>query len=117
MPIHRFWKADLYGKVLIGFTSMDLGEYPGLCSGVCEAAGRFTTAAFGGGADVRLSKRFSFRAFDAEYQYWPQWGNSSLRPYGVSMGIEYRIFRRGHAPQARGKQKGRSGRRGPLLRG
>jgi hypothetical protein len=63
-----------------------------LCTGQCEATGRFTAVAFGGGADIRLNRRFSLRAFDAEYQYWPTWGNSSLSPYGVSMGIGYKVF-------------------------
>jgi hypothetical protein len=92
VPIHRFWKAEVYGKALIGYGSMDLGVYPGLCTGQCEATGRFTAVAFGGGADIRLNRRFSLRAFDAEYQYWPTWGNSSLSPYGVSMGIGYKVF-------------------------
>lgn len=92
VPIRSFWKATVYGKALVGYGKMDLGLYPGLCSGVCEATGRFTATAFGGGADIHLNKRFTFRAIDAEYQYWPQWGNSSLKPYGVSMGFGYRIF-------------------------
>jgi len=54
--------------------------------------GRFTAFAFGGGVDVKLTKRLSFRALDAEYQYWPTWGNSTLSPYGASMGIGYKIF-------------------------
>lgn len=84
VPIHRFWKATLYGKALVGYSNMtfdSLGDH-----------GRFTTLAFGGGADIRLTRRISIRAFDGEYQYWPKWGNSSLSPYGVSMGIGYRIF-------------------------
>jgi hypothetical protein len=92
IPIHRFWKATFYGKALVGYGSMDLGQYPGLCSGQCEASGQFTNVAFGGGADIRLTRRISFRAFDGEYQYWPQWGSTSLSPYGVSMGVGYRIF-------------------------
>jgi hypothetical protein len=84
VPIHRFWKASFYGKALAGFSTMNfdsLGDH-----------GRFTTLAFGGGADIRLNRRFSIRAFDAEYQYWPAWGNTHLTPYGVSVGVGYRIF-------------------------
>lgn len=93
IPIHRFWKATVYGKALVGYGSMDLGLYPGLCPAVpCEATGRFTTVAFGGGTDIRLTRRISLRAFDAEYQYWPQWASTSLSPYGVSTGVGYRIF-------------------------
>jgi hypothetical protein len=54
--------------------------------------GRFTDIAFGGGADIKLTRRISLRAFDVEYQYWPAWGNSTLSPYGASMGVSYRVF-------------------------
>jgi len=57
-----------------------------------DAHGTFTTIAFGGGMDVKLTKRISIRAFDGEYQYWPAWGNSKLFPYGASAGIGYKIF-------------------------
>jgi hypothetical protein len=83
VPVYRFWKATLYGKALGGFSKMDLG-YGAHCT--C------TDIAFGGGMDVKLTKRLSFRAADVEYQYWPKWGNSTLSPYGASMGIGYKIF-------------------------
>jgi opacity protein-like surface antigen len=92
VPLHRIWKANPYAKALVGYGKMNLGYYPGLCSGDCVAAGRFTALAFGGGADIKLTRRVSLRALDVEYQYWPQWGNSSLAPYGVSVGVGYRIF-------------------------
>lgn len=83
LPLYRFGKATVYGKVLGGFAKMDLGggEY-----------GRFTDIAFGGGVDVKLTRRISLRALDAEYQYWPTWGNSTLKPYGASVGMSYKIF-------------------------
>jgi opacity protein-like surface antigen len=84
VPIHRFGKATVYGKALIGDAKMhfdSLGDH-----------GEFTTLAFGGGVDYKLTKRFSIRALDAEYQYWPKWGNSTLSPYGASVGIGYKIF-------------------------
>jgi len=92
IPIRRFWKANFYGKALVGYGKMALGAYPGACTGTCTANGRFTDVAFGGGADIRLTRKFTLRAFDAEYQYWPQWGSSSLSPYGVSVGVGYRVF-------------------------
>ena len=92
VPLRRIWKANTYAKALVGYGKMNMGFYPGLCYGDCIASGRFTALAFGGGADIKLTRRISLRAFDAEYQYWPQWGNSSLSPYGVSMGIGYKIF-------------------------
>ncbi len=83
VPVYQFWKATVYGKALGGFSRMDLGY---------GYHGSFTAFAFGGGMDVRLTKRISIRAFDAEYQYWPSWGNSTISPYGASAGISYRIF-------------------------
>lgn len=84
VPVFHFWKASVYGKALGGFSSMTFTNP--------DAHGRFTTFAFGGGMDLKLTKRLSFRAVDVEYQYWPTWGNSTLKPYGVSMGVGYRVF-------------------------
>jgi len=93
VPIVHVWKASVYGKALVGYGNMNLGSYPGYCpTGACVASGRFTDIAFGGGADIKLTRRITLRAFDAEYQYWPQWGASSLSPYGVSVGVAYRVF-------------------------
>lgn len=83
VPLVRFMGVSVYGKVLAGFSRMDLGF---------GYHGDFTTIAAGGGADLRLSKRFSIRVIDGEYQYWPSWGNNTLKPYGASAGIGYRIF-------------------------
>jgi len=87
LPIHKlhFWRATPYAKALIGFGTMNF-EYN-------EAHGRFTDIAFGGGLDVKLTRRISVRAIDFEYQDWPDWVNShGLSPYGASVGVGYRIF-------------------------
>jgi hypothetical protein len=42
--------------------------------------------------DIKLTKRISIRAIDVEYQEWPRWLNSSLYPYGASVGIGYKVF-------------------------
>jgi opacity protein-like surface antigen len=83
-PLHRIGRATVYAKGLIGYSQMSFdtaGDH-----------GRFTDFAFGGGADIKLTKHISWRAVDAEYQYYPSWGNTTLSPYGVSTGIGYRIF-------------------------
>jgi hypothetical protein len=85
LPVARFWKTTAYAKVLGGFTKMSFGYPPGVY-------GPYTTIAFGGGLDVKLTKRISLRAVDFEYQYWPEWETSTLSPYGASVGIGYRIF-------------------------
>jgi hypothetical protein len=84
VPVYRFHRATVYGKALIGFSKMTFDTY--------NDNGQYTTVAVGGGVDYKLTKRISLRAFDAEYQYWPTWGNSSLSPYGASMGVSYKIF-------------------------
>jgi hypothetical protein len=84
VPVYHFWKATVYGKVLGGFSEMTFDSY--------GDHGRFTDIAFGGGMDVKLTRRLSIRALDVEYQYWPQWGNATLSPYGASVGVGYRIF-------------------------
>lgn len=84
LPVYHFSKATVYGKVLGGFSEMNFDSY--------GDHGRFTDIAFGGGMDVRLTKRISIRALDGEYQYWPSWGNSTISPYGASAGVSYKIF-------------------------
>ncbi|HVC46588.1 MAG TPA: outer membrane beta-barrel protein [Terracidiphilus sp.] len=88
VPIHTFLgRVTPYGKVLFGFTHMNF-EYN-------ETDCRCQTIAYGGGADVKLDNRWTLRAVDFEYQQLPNWyqlQNSQLHPYGVSVGISYRIF-------------------------
>jgi|SRR5215831_11268566 len=86
VPIHEFKRHSItpYGKALLGLGRMNF-EYN-------EAYGRFFDIAIGGGADMRLSKRWILRPVDFEYQFWPNWLNGTLKPYGVSAGIAYKIF-------------------------
>ena len=86
VPIHEFKRlgAVPYGKALVGLGKMNF-EYN-------EAYGRFTAVALGGGVDLNLSRRGSVRAFDFEYQLWPNWINGTLKPYGASAGVAYRVF-------------------------
>ena len=85
VPIHQFGRANLYGKVLIGVGKMTFPYDYGY--------GNFTALAYGGGVDYRLSRKFTLRAVDFEYQQWPKWlGTSALYPYGFSTGIGYRVF-------------------------
>ncbi len=86
VPIHRFHRlgATPYAKVLIGLGKMNFENN--------DAYGRFTDLALGGGVDLMLTRRISLRAVDFEYQDWPNWVNGTLKPYGVSAGIAYKIF-------------------------
>jgi hypothetical protein len=84
VKLRHFWKATPYVKALGGFSNMNFQDGIG--------TGRFTALAFGGGVDIHLNRRWSVRAIDAEYQYWPSFLGGSLSPYGLSSGISYRIF-------------------------
>jgi len=86
LPIDRlrFKQATPYAKVLFGYGKMNF-EYN-------AAHGRFTDIAYGGGVDVKLTKRLTIRAIDIEFQKWPDWLSSSLSPYGGSVGIAYKVF-------------------------
>jgi opacity protein-like surface antigen len=84
IPHAHFWRATPYAKALIGYGKMNFEEN--------DATGRFTDIAYGGGVDVKLTKRFTLRAIDVEYQQWPKWLSSSLSPYGASVGVGYKIF-------------------------
>ena len=84
IPIKRYGKFPPYGKALFGWGKMNF-QYN-------FAYGRFTDIALGGGVDYDLTRRISIRAIDFEYQLWPNWINGTLKPYGGSVGVAYRIF-------------------------
>jgi len=88
LPVYNFWKASVYGKVLGGRSKLNYGDY----WGYPEGSHYYTDMAFGGGVDLKLTKRLSLRAVDVEYHYWPSWNNSTLSPYGASVGVGYKIF-------------------------
>lgn len=81
-----FFHLTPYAKMMVGFAKMNF-EYN-------DAHGRFTDLAYGGGLDVRTRGRFTIRPIDFEYQQWPEWLNSTLHPYGFSVGVGYRIWGR-----------------------
>ena len=78
VPIVTFHRVTPYGKFLVG-----LGNGPFL-------DGNTLVLAYGGGVDYRLTRRFTLRAFDFEWQQWRV--NPTLYPYGGSVGISYKIF-------------------------
>lgn len=84
VPVLHFWRSSIYAKALGGYAKMNFDSFGN--------KGTFTDLAFGGGMDVKLTKRISIRAADFEYQYYPKWSNSTLSPYGASVGIGYKLF-------------------------
>jgi hypothetical protein len=91
LPIYklRFWRATPYGKVLIGYGHLNFEDNNGY--------GRYTDIAYGGGLDIKATNRINIRAPDFEYQQWPGWSEGgaktyNLFPYGLSVGVSYRVF-------------------------
>jgi len=78
VPIVTFHGLTPYGKFLVG---MGNGSF---------LSGNTFVLAYGGGVDYRLSRRFTLRAFDFEYQQWKV--TPTISPYGGSIGISYKIF-------------------------
>lgn len=85
VPVIQFRGANVYGKALIGAGKMTFPNKYGY--------GTFTALAFGGGVDYQLSRKLTLRPVDFEYQVWPKFlPGSSIHPYGVSVGMSYRVF-------------------------
>lgn len=82
VPIHVFHKmhATPYAKFLIGW-----GRASGFLTPPTTLA-----MAYGAGLDLRVTKRFTLRAIDFEYQQWRV--TPTLFPYEGSVGLSYRIF-------------------------
>ena len=85
VPIMHFGReTQLYGKVLVGYARMTFPYQYGY--------GTFTDLAFGGAVDHHLGRKLIVKA-DFEYQHWPKFlSNTSLSPYGASVGVGYRVF-------------------------
>lgn len=78
VPVLTFHNLTPYGKFLIGFGN---GSF---------LTGDSLVLTYGGGVDYRLSRRFTLRACDFEYQQWRV--TPALWPYGLSAGLSYKIF-------------------------
>jgi len=57
-----------------------------------SAHGGYLVLAAGGGFDRTLNRRWRLRALNFEVQHWPGFTGASFSQYGVSSGIEYRIW-------------------------
>jgi hypothetical protein len=55
------------------------------------AYGTYLVLAPGAGIDYMITDRLSVRAIDFEYQDWPQFSYGALHPYGVSVGVSFRV--------------------------
>jgi hypothetical protein len=84
----QLWKPgsrfQLYGKFLAGAGHINLPFN--------FESGYTLALAPGAGVDIHINDRWSIRAADFEYQLWPGFASfGQLKPYGVSVGLRYRI--------------------------
>jgi hypothetical protein len=55
------------------------------------ATGSYLAYAPGGGLDYVINERWTVRAVDVEYQNWPKFTYGALNPYGISVGVAFRL--------------------------
>ena len=72
-----------YGKLLVGAGHI---QYP-----FNYATGTYFTYVPGGGLDLKLNDRITIRAVDFEYQMWQKFEFGPYRPYGISVGVSFRV--------------------------
>jgi len=83
VPLLQIGRANVYGKAMIGLGRLRFSGGHAYC----------TSLAFGGGFDYRLSRKVTLRAIDFEFQDWPKFlDKATSRPYGVTVGMAYRVF-------------------------
>lgn len=86
-----------YVKGLIGGGRLVFPEFNGFATGY----GTYTVFGFGGGVDVNLTEKIKLRAIDFEYQDWPNFNfgpgtqQQAINPYGLSVGLSYRVYHTG----------------------
>lgn len=72
-----------YAKALIGVGKM---TFP-----FKYATGSYVAYGGGAGVDWLVGDRLIVRVVDFEYQMWPQFTYGEITPYGISVGISYRV--------------------------
>ncbi|MDR3735054.1 MAG: hypothetical protein P4L10_05880 [Acidobacteriaceae bacterium] len=84
VSLFRFHGIQPYAKLLVGSGHFNFPYN--------YAVGNYFVMAPGAGMDVELHHKIVVRLIDVEYQAWPQFTYGAIHPYGVSVGIAYRIF-------------------------
>lgn len=81
---HRFtpYAKALFGVGRFGFQAPNGYRRP-------ASSYTYGVMSFGGGVDLRASKRLNVRAFDFEYQDWPGFNNNGLSPIVMTVGVAY----------------------------
>jgi len=81
---YRYNRFHPYAKVLFG-----LGRFKYKFDNAPEAVYTYKIYAFGGGLDLKATKRINIRAIDFEYQKWPGYPPHGLTPFVYSFGAAY----------------------------
>ena len=55
------------------------------------ATGQYFVWASGAGVEIRATPRVSVRLADFEYENWPKFSYGAIHPYGLTMGVSYRL--------------------------
>ena len=86
-----YWRKSrytLYGKAQLGYGKFVVQELQ-------DNPGKFDATSFmyslGGGLDIDFKHHITVRAFDFEYQQWPNFANNGLSPAVGTVGIAYRL--------------------------
>jgi hypothetical protein len=81
----RIGRFRPYAKALFGIGNFEFqkGYYP------VDSSGNYFIYAFGGGVDLRATRRINVRLFDIEQQEWPSFENHGLSPLVGTIGAAY----------------------------
>lgn len=82
--VYRHNRFSPYAKVLFG-----LGRFKYQFDYAPEAVYTYKIYAFGGGLDIKATRRVNIRAIDFEYQQWPGYASHGLSPAVYSFGAAY----------------------------
>ncbi len=81
---YRRNRLRVYGKALFG-----LGQFEYQYDYRPHYHENYFVYAFGGGLDIRATRRINIRAIDFEAQRWPGYAPSGLTPYVTTIGVAY----------------------------
>jgi hypothetical protein len=81
----RHKRISAYGKALFGFGRFGFqkGDF------VAATSGTYGVYAAGGGVEYKATHNITVRAFDAEFQKWPNFTPHSLSPIVYTIGVAY----------------------------
>lgn len=84
----KVWRFNPYAKGLVGVGKFTFPSKYGYVIG----NGNYLTYGGGAGLDYRVNHKWTVRALDFEYQHWPEFTTGAINPYGINVGVSYRVF-------------------------